>query len=98
LEIIDLYASEYKWTSNYILENVYIDEFFIQRDIITQRKREHYKMLSLISLLPNRDEKGIKEFFNVLDGQNGDSSIVDEPIETDFDAILRAKEQIAKMT
>lgn len=81
------------------MENVYIDEFFIQREIIDKRKRDNYKIMADISLLPNRDEKGIREFFNILDGNEGNSSssIMDKNIETDFDAILKAKEQFEKM-
>ena len=102
LEIIDLYASEYGWTSEYILENVYLDEFFIQRDIIDKRKRNNYQMLAYISLLPNMEDNAREDFLNMLKGDNNQSnSLMDQEIATDFEAIIKAKQQIeqfSKMT
>jgi hypothetical protein len=101
LEIIDLYASQYGWSRNEILENVYFDEFFIQRDIIDKRKRSDYQMLAYISLLPNMEEKPRMDFLNMLEGNNQSSSLMNREIETDFEAIEKAKaqfEQYSKMT
>jgi hypothetical protein len=95
LEITDLYGSEYGWTSEYILNNVYFDEFFIQRDIIDKRKRSNYQMMAYISLLPNMKEDARKDFLDMLEGKQS-TSLMDQEIKTDFDAILKAKEEFEK--
>lgn len=94
MEIIDLYAHQYGWSKNEILENVYFDEFFIQRDIIEKRNRSNYQMLAYISLLPNMEETARKDFLNMLEGNyNQPTPLMNREIVTDFDAILKAKEQ-----
>jgi hypothetical protein len=101
LEIIDLYAHQYGWSKNEILENVCFDEFFIQRDIIDKRKRSNYQMLAYISLLPNMKDEPRKDFLNMLEGNNQSSSLMDVEIKTDFEAIEKAKKhfgQFNKMT
>jgi hypothetical protein len=98
-----LYASEYGWQSDYILNNVYFDEFLIQRDIIDKRKRSNYQMLAYISLLPNMEDKPRNDFLNSLEGKNQSISLMEREIETDFEAIEKAKklienQQYIKMT
>jgi Mg2+/Co2+ transporter CorC len=96
LTVVDQYGSEYGYTREYTLENVYIDEYFIQRDIINKRQNHHYLMLAQIQLLTMREQKDIQKFFNTLLGDDK-SSLIGKKVETDFDAIKKAKETIKNM-
>jgi hypothetical protein len=93
LNIIDLYASEYKWSRNEILDGVYIDEYFIQKEIIDKRQRQHYLKLSSISMLESMEKKDRKTFIEELQGDDRPTS-VNENQKTDYEAIKQAKAQM----
>jgi hypothetical protein len=93
IKIIDTYASEYGWTSDYILDHVYLDEFFYQSELISQRKRQHYLMLTNIVWLSQSDDKRARQDF--VDSLIADSRIiVNKEIKTDFKAIEAAKKRL----
>lgn len=53
-------------------------------------------MMAHISLLPNREQKDIKEFFKFLQGDEGHNS--NNKIEDGLEALKKAKEMYKKMT
>lgn len=93
LQIVDLFASQYGWTRDYILDNVYIDEYFIQRDIIDKRQRQEIMMKSQIILLPHIEDKHRKEFLRNLEGEDR-NTLIGKNIQTDYEAIKKAKQML----
>lgn len=96
ISIIHLYAKEYGWTREFILDNVYLDEHILQLKVIQNSQREDWLMKAQISLLPNYDQKDIKEF---LEGLMPEKVYKPSKInkKTDFEAIKKAKEQLKNM-
>ncbi|WP_391115986.1 hypothetical protein [Psychrobacillus sp. L3] len=96
LHIVHLYANEYGWTRDYILDNVYIDEHILNQEIIDDNKQQEWLMKSYISLLPNYKDDDRQKFLKSLTKEEEHKSIKENQ-KTDFDAIRRAKEQMKNM-
>lgn len=92
LGIIDLFAREYGWSKNQIMNEVYLDEYFTQRDIIQKRQRQEYLKQAQLQILPNLDKKAIDKFFKELTEEDR-PSLVGKEVKTDFEALKRAKEK-----
>lgn len=95
IQIVHLYAKEYGWTRDYILDHVYVDEHILQHEIIQDNQRNDWLMQATISLLPNYEEEDRKKFLESLQGEKkANRSSIKEGQKTDFEAIKRAKEQL----
>ena len=89
--MLDLFASEYHWSRNEILNEIYLDEYFIQKDIIDKRNRQAYLKQAELQILPNLEKKEIQKFFDNLTREDKPQLV---NVKTDFDAIERAKRQM----
>ncbi|WP_286231319.1 hypothetical protein [Neobacillus mesonae] len=78
------------------MDNVFIDEHFLQLEIIQESKRKDYIMKANFSMLPHIEDNARKEFLEGLDISK-DELRVKENQATDFDAIKKAKEQLKMM-
>lgn len=67
--IVDLIASEYGWTKEYIFNNVYPREIKTFDVMITRRQFNNYRMLLAISSNPHT--KDPKKFANLINRQVG---------------------------
>lgn len=85
LGIIDLYAREYGWSRSQIMNDVYLDEYFTQKDIIERRQRQEYLKQAHLQILPNLDKKEIDKFFKELTEEDR-LSLVGKEVKTDFEA------------
>ncbi|MBS4207442.1 hypothetical protein KHA95_05150 [Bacillus sp. FJAT-50079] len=96
LSIVNLYAKEYGWTRNEILDFP-LDEHILNQEIIRDSQRNEYLMQAQISLLshPNMDNKGREEFFKYFEKEQEHELI--ENTNTDFEGIRKAKEQLKNM-
>ncbi|MEB1806594.1 MAG: hypothetical protein LPK26_04675 [Bacillaceae bacterium] len=98
MSIVHQYASTYGWTRDYILESVYLDEHFILKEMIEEEKRQNYLMLSHIQLLPHLEDKDRKQFIESLSSSESvNDRLIDKEIQTDFEAIERARQQFKNM-
>lgn len=86
------FASEYGWTDDYIMKNVYLDRYFIRREIIEKHQRQEYLKQAHLQILPNLDKKEIDKFFKELTEEDR-PSLVGKEVKTDFEALKKAKEQ-----
>lgn len=96
LEIIDLFAKEYGWSRTQIMEDVYLDEYFIQQDIIQKRQNQEYLIQAQLQLLPNMEKKDIDKFFKDLESEDK-PSLVGKDVKTDFNALEQAKKKFQNM-
>lgn len=80
------------------MDNVFIDEYFIQRKLIDKRQRQDYLLKAQIQLLPHTKEEERKKFFKNLEGADltSDSrgSLIKKEVKTDFSAIEQAKQKL----
>jgi hypothetical protein len=90
VSVVDLFASQYGWRRDYILDDVPLEEYFYFVETIKKRKREEYLMQSHIHLLHTMKEEAIMQF---LDGLQDHQKGVKE-VKTDLEAFKRAKEQL----
>jgi hypothetical protein len=67
LSIVHLYANQYGWTREYILDNVFVDEHFIHQKIIRDEQRQKILLDSQISLLPHLEQKQREKFFEMFE-------------------------------
>jgi len=96
ISIVHMYAKEYGWTREYVLDCVYVDEHILQFEIIEDNKRQDWLMQAHIALLPDSEEKARDAFLKSLQKVEKYEA-VKEIQNTDFEAIKRAKEQLAHM-
>lgn len=96
LSMIHLYAKEYGWERDYILDNVFVDEHILHQEIIDDNKRQEWLMKAHISLLPNYEEKAREKFLKSLIKEE-ERPLRKENQKTDFEAIKRLKEQMENM-
>lgn len=67
MNIVHLYAEEYGWTKDYILENVYLDEHIINEKIIKQQRQQDLDVKTQLTLLPViQDDKDRANLLNSL--------------------------------
>ncbi|AIF45435.1 hypothetical protein IC602_08995 [Virgibacillus halodenitrificans] len=78
------------------MEDVYLDEYFIQQDIIEKRKRQDYAKQAQLHIIPNLEKKALEKFFEELTKEDK-PNLAGKHVKTDFDAIKRAKEQLNNM-
>lgn len=96
LNVVDLYASEYGWTRDYILNNVYLDEYFIQQNIIKKRQRYEYMKQITVAMLPHMKNEERKKIIKAIEDEERQDSHFGQIKETDLDAIKDAKSQLLK--
>ncbi|WP_238343534.1 hypothetical protein [Gracilibacillus saliphilus] len=86
LEMLDLFASEYKWERDRIMNDVFLDEYFMLKDKIEKRNKQEYIKQINIQMLPHMDEKDRKKFLDDLQKD------LNKPTQkTDFLSVEQAK-------
>ncbi|UNC92707.1 hypothetical protein [Candidatus Contubernalis alkaliaceticus] len=85
-------ASEYGWTKDYILYEIYIDEVFFILENIKKRKNQEFLMQIQINSFPHMEEKSRKEILEIFKEENKKSTININQ-KTDFSALDKAKMQ-----
>lgn len=100
MSIVHLYAKEYGWNREYVLDNVFVDEHFIQNEIIDSNKRHDWLMKSYIALLPNMEDKPRQEFLKSLESKK-ENPVRKKVKAVSFDetkeAIKKAQQQLKSM-
>lgn len=96
LGFIDLFAVEYGWNRSQIMNEVYLDEYFTQKEIIEKRQKNEYIKQAQLQILPNLDKKAIDKFFKELTEEDR-PSLVGKEVKTDFNAIEEAKKKLQNM-
>ncbi|WP_416147892.1 hypothetical protein ACM26V_16815 [Salipaludibacillus sp. HK11] len=99
LSIVHLYAKEYGWTREYVLDEVFFDEHILQEKIILESQKDEWLMQSTIALLPQYEEKDRIAFIAQLSDREKDITPIkkDVTLEETKEAIKRAKQQLASM-
>lgn len=87
---VDLFASEYGWTKDYIYYHVYLDELFILMARIEERKRNENLLLLAISHNPHSQEPQL--LWDALRHSNNDRE--DETL--DVEGFERLKAEMSK--
>lgn len=97
---IDLLASEYGWTDDYILDHVYNFEIPIYKKRISERQRAHYKMLLAIEHNPHQKDpkKLAKELDRDADGGTPDRSYLTQKLDKGSFAMLKRQVEQARAT
>ncbi|WP_404403795.1 hypothetical protein [Jeotgalibacillus malaysiensis] len=97
MAIVHTYAKEYKWTKDYILENVYIDEHFLLSEIIESSRKSDLLMQYNLQMMPQASKEDRQNFVDMLtDNARGNSVEIKDNQKTDFQAIREAKMKMAR--
>lgn len=67
IHIVHLYANQYGWTREYVLDNVFVDEHILHEKIIKQEQKQKILLDAQISLLPHMEDKDRKKFFEIFE-------------------------------